>query len=94
MRIGVPTSLVLHAAIMGGMLVNLSPPDPFEVATAQAVPVDILSPEQFSQVTRGRRTAQPLPSLEAPPSVGQSEVDRQTATEGAGRQDAATAADN
>lgn len=94
MQFGVPSSLVLHAALLGGMLLNLSAPDPFDVVTAQAVPVDILSAEEFSQITRGSRTAEPLPTPEVPQSVGQSDVDRGTATEGAGREDAATAADN
>lgn len=94
MQFGVPSSLVLHAALLGGMLLNLSAPDPFDVVTAQAVPVDILSAEEFSQITRGSRSAEALPTPEVPQSVGQSEVDRNTATEGAGREDAATAADN
>jgi len=94
MRLGVPLSFVLHGALFAGMVVNLSQPDPFDVVTAQAVPVDILSPEEFSQVTRGMRTAEPLPTPETPQSVGQSETDRGTDTGGEGRQDAATAADN
>ena len=94
MRFGVPLSLALHGALFGGLVINLSEPDPFDVITAQAVPVDILSPEEFSQVTRGMRTAEPLPSEETPPSAGQSQVDRGTDTGGEGRQDAATAADN
>ncbi len=94
MQLGVPTSLVLHAALFAGMLINLSQPDPFDVGTVQSVPVDILSPEEFSQITRGMRTADPLPTEDTPSSVGQSEVDRGTDTGGEGRQDAATAADN
>ena len=94
MQIGVPASFLLHAGLFGAMVINLSQPDPFDVMTAQAVPVDILSAEEFSQITRGMLTAEPLPSEETPPSTGQSEVDRGTATEGEGRQDAATAADN
>ncbi|MFK7791229.1 MAG: cell envelope integrity protein TolA [Devosiaceae bacterium] len=86
--------MLLHAALFGGMVINISEPDPFDVVTAQAVPVDILSPEEFSQITRGSRTAEPLPTPEAPPSAGPSDVDRGTDTGGEGRQDAATAADN
>lgn len=92
--LGVPMSFLLHAGLFGAMVINLSQPDPFDVVTAQAVPVEILSSEQFSQITRGMRTAEPLPTEDTPPSAGQSEVDRGTATEGEGRQDAATAADN
>lgn len=94
MRLGVPTSLMLHAALFGGMAINLSEPEAFDVITAQAVPVDIISPEELSQITRGMRTAEPLPTPETPPSAGQSEVDRGTDTGGEGRQDAATSADN
>lgn len=94
MQFGVPSSLVLHAALLGGMLLNLSAPDPFDVITAQAVPVDILSAEEFSQITRGSRNAEVLPTPEVQQSVGQSETPRDTATEGQGREDAATAADN
>lgn len=94
MQFGVPTSLALHAALLGGLLLNLNAPDPFDVITAQAVPVDILSPEEFSQITRGSRSAEVLPTPEVVQSVGQSEAPRDTATEGEGREDAATAADN
>ncbi len=94
MRLGVPLSLLAHAALVGGLVINLSEPDPFDIVTAQAVPVDIISPEEFSQITRGMRTAEPLPAEETPPSAGQSEVDRGTDTGGEGRDDAATAADN
>jgi outer membrane biosynthesis protein TonB len=94
MQFGVPTSLVLHVALLGGMLLNLNAPDPFDVVTAQAVPVDILSAEEFSQITRGSRSAEILPTPEVQQSVGQSETPRDTATEGEGREDAATAADN
>lgn len=94
MKFGVPSSLVLHAALLGGMLLNLNAPDPFDVVTAQAVPVDILSAEEFSQITRGSRNAEVLPTPEVQQSVGQSETPRDTATEGEGREDAATAADN
>ncbi|MEM6711729.1 MAG: cell envelope integrity protein TolA [Pseudomonadota bacterium] len=94
MQFGVPTSLVLHAALLGGLVLNLSEPDPFDVVTAQAVPVDILTEEQFSQITRGSRTAETPPTPETPASVGPSEVDRGTDTAGEGRQDAVTAADN
>ncbi|MEM1287057.1 MAG: cell envelope integrity protein TolA [Pseudomonadota bacterium] len=75
------------------MVLNLSQPDAFEVTTAEAVPVDIISPEEFSQVTRGMRTAEEVPTPEVPASVGQSDAPSDTATEGAARQDAATAAE-
>lgn len=56
MRIGFATSAVSHAMILTWGLVSFSP-DPFDVAPVAAVPVDILSVEEFAKITKGLEKA-------------------------------------
>ena len=65
MKVGITTSVVLHAVLLGFGLVSLSPPRAFEVADIEALPVDIIPVESISQVQKGDKKA-PLAETPAP----------------------------
>jgi outer membrane biosynthesis protein TonB len=80
-------SLAAHTAIITAGLVNLSGSRPLEEARVQSVPVDIISEEALSQVTRGSEEAEIIPDEQTPASAGQSDKPKDTATEGLGIKD-------
>lgn len=89
MKAGLTTSLVMHAAFIGFGLVSLSSPKPLEVADVEALPVDIVSFAELTQVQKGDREAPvqersaPKPtekteSVENAVNTGDNEVDLKT----------------
>ncbi len=90
MKVGLTTSLVLHAAALGFGLVSLSAPREMIVADFESFPVDIVPVEEFSQSVQGDRqapmaeTSAPLPTsrpdtVENAQNVGDNTVDLQNA---------------
>ncbi len=65
MRNGLSASLVLHAAALGFGLFSLSGPKAFEVADVDALPVDMVSITEYSQIVQGDRKA-PVAETPAP----------------------------
>jgi hypothetical protein len=67
MRTGLTISAVGHLAFLTWALVSFVA-KPFDLNTAEALPIDIITTEQFSKVTAGQRdakkTAQPKPLVE------------------------------
>jgi colicin import membrane protein len=60
---GVPVSAIAHAVLLAASLVAFSATEPFADAQ-EAVPVDIISADQFNAMTKGEKTAkevQPTP---------------------------------
>jgi hypothetical protein len=88
MQKAIIVSTVAHVAIMTAGMVSFGGPKPYEVATVEAVPVDIFTDSLQSSVTRGSEKAQPIPDPITQPSAGQSETPKDTATEGKGLQNA------
>jgi outer membrane biosynthesis protein TonB len=90
MKVGLSTSLVLHAAAIGFGLFSLSAPREMIVADFESFPVDIVPVEEFSQSVRGDRQAEvaetpaPTPTSRPDPvedatNVGDNTVDLQNA---------------
>ncbi|MCV0394136.1 MAG: TonB family protein [Rhizobiaceae bacterium] len=73
MRAGLPTSLLLHVAVIGFGLVSLSAPRGHEVADVEALPVDIIPMESITQVQRGEREA-PMAERPAPTPTTRPEI--------------------
>lgn len=88
MKIGVATSLLVHAAAVGISLVSLSAPRPINVAQVEALPIDIVPIESITRNVAGDRDAttenppapkpterpQTVPDAE---NIGDAKVDRQ-----------------
>ena len=71
MKVGLTTSAVLHAALIGFGLLTLSAPRALEVADVEAFPVDIVPVESITQIQQGDKKAvmkeksAPLPTQQA-----------------------------
>ena len=57
MKVGLATSAVLHAALIGFGLLTLSAPRALEVADVEAFPVDIVPVESITQMQQGDKKA-------------------------------------
>lgn len=57
MRAGLATSVTLHALILGWGLVNLSAPDAFDVDDVEALPIELVSIEELTQIQEGAKDA-------------------------------------
>lgn len=66
MRAGLASSTVLHAGLLGFMLVSFSSAKPFDSTMTESMPVDIVSDAELSQMMAGKKTA---PKVEAPKPV-------------------------
>ena len=86
-----PVSFLVHGVLIGAMVVSLPDPEQFAQQEIVSLPVDIISEEEFSTITRGSETAEQMP--EEAPSVGISDEAANTNTEGAGNQDSREAAE-
>ncbi len=86
MKIGLTTSVVFHAALLGFGLFTLSAPREFEVADVEAFPVDIIPVESITQIQQGDKKAvkkeKPAPKPTKKPDivpdaskVGEADVD-------------------
>lgn len=86
MKVGLVTSVTLHAALLGYGLFSLSAPRAYEVADIEALPVDIIPVESITQIQQGDKTApkadRPAPTpterpdpVEDAVKVGENDVD-------------------
>ncbi|MFC7051744.1 cell envelope integrity protein TolA [Hansschlegelia quercus] len=57
MRPGLVVSSAAHAILLGWGLINLSSAKPFDVGPTEALPIEVLSPEQFDAMTKGSKTS-------------------------------------
>jgi colicin import membrane protein len=55
---GLPVSIALHALLLAGVLIALPSAQPLAPAE-ESLPVEVLTPEQFSAITKGEKTAKP-----------------------------------
>lgn len=78
MRAGLTTSVLFHATVLGWAIFRLSAPDSFQVADTEALPVELVSAAELTQVQKGAKDAKkdgpatPLPT-EKPPVDKQAE---------------------
>ena len=66
MRVGLVTSTVLHAALLGYGLLALAAPPPLEVADVEAFPVEIVPVDEIARIQLGDRKA---PAAEKPAPI-------------------------
>lgn len=59
MRGSLGTSLVLHVLFLTWAMVTLSAPEPLNVADTEAIPVDMVSVEELTQLQQGDKQAKP-----------------------------------
>ena len=90
MKSGVVASTILHTAILTWGLWSLTAPEPLQVANTESLPVELISPEAFSQSMVGAKDApitdKPAPTPTQKPqtlpmpaeNVGDNEVDLKT----------------
>lgn len=57
MKVGLTTSVAMHAALLGFGLLTLSAPSALEVADVESLPVDIIPIEELTQIQQGDKTA-------------------------------------
>ncbi|MEL6201755.1 MAG: TonB C-terminal domain-containing protein [Pseudomonadota bacterium] len=57
MRVGVFTSTVAHALLLGWGLVSWGAPEAFDVEDVEALPIDLVSIEEFTQIQEGSQEA-------------------------------------
>lgn len=89
MRAGLVTSTALHGLALGWLLVSLGSPDKFDVQDVEALPIELVSIEELTQVQKGAEdapkdgpasvapTTPPEPRPEAV-NVGNKEKDQET----------------
>ena len=63
MRLGLATSTALHGGLLAWGLLSIAAPAPLEVADVEALPVEIVSAEEFAQIMKG---ADDAPKLDDP----------------------------
>jgi len=66
MKAGLSTSLAMHAALIAFGLVTLSAPSAHDAGEVQAIPIDMVSMEELTQLQQGDKTA---PKAEKPAPV-------------------------
>jgi outer membrane biosynthesis protein TonB len=57
MKIGLSSSVTLHAALIGFGLVSLSAPKPMQVADVESLPIELVSIEELTQIQEGVKEA-------------------------------------
>ena len=86
MKGSLATSAVIHAAVLTLALVSLGSPESFDVANVEALPVDIVSIEELTQIQQGDKKAEmkekaaPVPTKKQTPvenaeNAGENDVD-------------------
>ena len=86
MKGSLATSAVLHAMVLTWALVSLGSPESFDVADVEALPVDIVSIEELTQIQQGDKKAEvkekaaPVPTKKQTPvenaeNAGENDVD-------------------
>ncbi|MCF3638388.1 hypothetical protein LXM94_00190 [Rhizobium sp. TRM95111] len=89
MKGSLATSAVLHAVVLTMALVSLGSPESFDVADVEAMPVDIVPIEEFTQIQQGDKKAtlkeksNPIPTtrpteVENAENTGDNEIDLKT----------------
>ncbi|MEO1702638.1 MAG: TonB C-terminal domain-containing protein [Pseudomonadota bacterium] len=68
MRVGVFTSTVAHALLLGWGLVTWGAPEAFDVEDVEALPIELVSIEEFTQIQEGSQDA-PKDGTAAPDQV-------------------------
>lgn len=66
MRAGLLSSAALHVGIIGAMVVSFSSPSAFDSPPTEAMPIDIVSDAEMSQMMAGKKDA---PKTEAPKPI-------------------------
>lgn len=73
MKLGLTSSIALHAAILGWAFLSLSAPKPLDMSNVEALPVDVVPLESVSHVQIGDKKAamhdKPAPKPTAKPKV-------------------------
>lgn len=64
-RPGILVSSVGHGAVLAWALVGFSSAKPFQVGQTESLPIEIISPEQFDQLTKGVKTSK----VQGPPKI-------------------------
>lgn len=62
MKVGLPISVALHAAILAWSLVHLGSTPPLKVPEPEPVAVDIISPDDLTRLMQGDRQGKPNPT--------------------------------
>ena len=86
MKGSLATSAVLHTLVLTWALVSLGSPESFDVADVEAMPVDIVSIEELTQIQQGDKKAEmkekaaPVPTKKQTPvenaeNVGDNDID-------------------
>jgi outer membrane biosynthesis protein TonB len=57
MKTGLTSSVIMHAAVIGFGLVSLSSPKQMQVADVEALPIDLVSIEEMTQIQEGLKDA-------------------------------------
>ncbi|MEQ8401896.1 MAG: TonB family protein [Roseitalea porphyridii] len=89
MRVGLATSATLHVLVLGWGLITLSEPEAFDVDDVEALPVELVSLAEITQIQEGSEDA---PSLEpaAPEPVETPEPEPEAVNVGDNERDQAT----
>ncbi|MGQ4273466.1 TonB C-terminal domain-containing protein [Terrihabitans sp. B22-R8] len=56
-RAGLVVSSVAHSAVLGWMLVGFSSAKPFEPNPTEALPIELITPSEYDQLTKGEKTS-------------------------------------
>ena len=86
MKGSLATSAVIHSLVLTWALVSLGSPESFDVANVEAMPVDIVSIEELTQIQQGDKKAElkekaaPIPTKKQTPvenaeNAGENDVD-------------------
>ena len=86
MKGSLATSAVIHAVVLTWALVSLGSPESFDVANVEALPVDIVSIEELTQIQQGDKKAEmkekaaPIPTKKQTPvenaeNAGENDID-------------------
>jgi colicin import membrane protein len=60
MQPGLVVSSGMHAALLTMMLVGIWSPRPFEAGVTESLPIELISPEEYDQLTKGSRTSKEI----------------------------------
>lgn len=75
MKGSLATSAVLHAVVLTMALVSLGAPESFDVADVEAMPVDIVPIEEFTQIQQGDKSATAKEKSNPVPTTKPTEVE-------------------
>ncbi len=84
MRGSLGTSLVFHILVLAWAMVTLGAPEPLNVADTEAIPVEMVSVEELTQLQQGDKTAKPNDKPSTKPTENKKVIDK---AENAGEKD-------